>query len=115
LPLKVMCNGKTISQNIILADTFWCRLAGLITRKDLQPDEGLLIRPCRQVHTWFMSFSLDIVFLDKEGKVIYLLPEMKPGKISPFIKESFQVLELAPGVISAHQLKLGEKLEIYPL
>lgn len=115
MKLEILYNDKNISKNITLADTFWLRLTGLIPRKGLQPDEGLLIRPCRQVHTWFMSFALDIIFLDKEGQIVYLLPEMKPGKISPFIKEGFQVLELAPGAISVHQLKIGERLEIHPL
>ncbi|MDD2400921.1 MAG: DUF192 domain-containing protein [Clostridia bacterium] len=108
--LIITKNNTIIGENIVLADTFWLRLAGLIPKKNLQQGEGLLIRPCRQIHTWFMSFPIDVIFLNKGNQIVHLIPEMKPRKLSPFIKQGLQVLELPSASITVHELKIGDKL-----
>lgn len=110
--VKVIRESEIISSHIKIADTFWLRLQGLIGKKALQPGEGLLLRPCSQVHTWFMKFAIDLIFLDQEGIIVQLVSAIAPGRVSPLVIKAGQVLELEAGTIMRYQLKEGEKLTI---
>ena len=107
-----MRKEDVIGWNIAVADSFWDRLRGLLGKKKLDYGEGMLLKPCRQIHTWFMSFPIDVLFLDKKGKIVEMLPALAPGKKSPFVKEGYQVLELPAGTITKFSLKKGERIEI---
>ena len=82
-------------------------------RPPLQPGEGLWIRPCQQVHTQFMRAAIDVVFLDAEGRVLRVLPAMRPWRVSPFLRAAREVLELAAG--EADGLQPGDRLVFQPL
>jgi len=107
-----MKKEDVIGWNIVVADSFWSRFRGLMGKKKLVYGEGLLLKPCRQIHTWFMSIPIDVLFLDKKGKIVELIPELKPGKKSPFIREGYQVLELPAGTIQKFSLQKGDTVEI---
>lgn len=96
----------------MVADSFWGRLRGLLGKKKLDCGEGMLLKPCRQIHTWFMSFPIDVLFLDEKGRIVDLLPTLAPWRISPFVKGCHQVLELPAGTIEKFSLKKGERVEI---
>lgn len=91
-----------------LAATWWSRLRGLIGRPPLQPGEGLWIVPCQQVHTHFMRQAIDIVFLDREGRVLRILPALAPWRLSPWVRGGHAVLELPAG--GARGLAEGDRL-----
>ncbi len=97
---------------IIYADGFFPRLAGLLGKKKLPPGEGIWLKPCRQVHTMFMSFPIDVIFLDEKGRVIGLVENMKPWKISRYFSESVGALELAAGRAAECRVREGEILEL---
>jgi len=59
-----------------------------------------------------MSITLDVLFLNKEGEIIDLCPEMRSGSLSPLVKKGYQVLELPSGTIRLKKLKKGDCLEI---
>lgn len=107
-----MREEDVIGSRIKVADSFFRRFLGLMGKKNLNPGEGLLLRRCRQIHTFFMLISIDVVFLDKKGEVIELIPQMPPGKISPYIKQAFQVLEMPPGTIEKHALQKKVLLKV---
>jgi uncharacterized membrane protein (UPF0127 family) len=86
-------------------DTFFKRLKGLMFKKSLGEGQGLLISPCYQVHTFFMTIDLDIIFLNKSGLILKLMQCEKPGKISPYTQKSGCVLELPAGTIAKHGLE----------
>lgn len=98
------CFNKTkniqVAGAVERADTALKRMVGLLSRSGLGLEEGLLLSPCPQVHTFFMRFVMDAVFLDKGGKVLKVIPSMKPWRVSPWVSESHSVLELAGGVSS---------------
>ena len=104
--------GEIIGNQIKIAHNFFQRLIGLLGRKNLKKGEGLLLIPCRQIHTFLMSFSLDVLFLNKQGEIVALFQEIAPGRKSPLVKESYQVLELPAGTIKLKNLKKGDYLEI---
>ena len=62
--------GKTVVAQLRIADGFWSRLAGLQFRRPLPSDAGLLLVPCNSVHTCFVRFPVDVVFLDGSGCVL---------------------------------------------
>lgn len=93
-----MINARTqekLVENLWVADTFFSRFLGLMGSDALQENQGLLISPCQQIHTHFMGYTVDVIFLDKHYKVVHIAPAMKPWKFTKFIKNAYFVLELA--------------------
>ncbi len=99
-------------QHLKYADSFIGRLKGLILTSDLKKNAGLLITPCKQVHTHFMRYAIDVLFLDKNNQVIYIHANMRPWLFSKYIKNTQSVLELKAG--SANNIRIGDILEISP-
>lgn len=86
-----------LAQEVEVANTFFSRLLGLMFRKALAQGKGLLLFPCPQIHTCFMRFSIDAVFCDKSGRVLYVKEQMKPWRFGRFVRGSYYTLELAGG------------------
>lgn len=101
--------NKEIAHQVTVADTFFSRLRGLMGRRDLPVGEGLLLAPCPQVHTCFMRFSIDVVFCNKQGKVLYVKERMKPWRLGKFVCGGYYTLEL-PGGTLAGQVQAGDEL-----
>ncbi len=82
-------------------------------RRTLGEDEGLLIEPCSSIHTMFMRFAIDVVFLDKERRVV------KVATVPPFRAAlgggSHAVLELPAGIAERNGLKVGDVLSLTPI
>jgi uncharacterized membrane protein (UPF0127 family) len=101
-------NGSPIEQ-VFLANTPWLRLRGLLGRKTLTNEQGLLISPCNSVHTVGMKYSLDIVYLNSDNKVLKIKSNLKPWRSSA-CRGATQVLELAAGNTENKNIKLGDTL-----
>lgn len=101
--------GKTILR-VRLANRFWSRLKGLLGLKDLPPQEGLLLEPCRAVHTIGMKFPIDILFLSKEDLVLAVYQEVPPGRPGITVKNACKVLETAAGVTRSFPCEPGIQL-----
>lgn len=84
-----------------LADRWWLRLIGLLGRGPLAAGEGLWLRPCRAVHMFGMSQSLDVAFLDRRGRVVALYPDLAPGARTSWHRQAQDALELPPGTLAA--------------
>jgi uncharacterized membrane protein (UPF0127 family) len=95
-----------------LADGFFSRLRGLLGRDGLEPGTGLVIEPCTSIHMWGMKFALDVVHLNKQGKVVRLLPNMRPGSLGPYIWSSHTAVELPVGTIAASGTEHGDILKL---
>lgn len=106
--------GQLVLPRVSLANSFWLRLKGLLGRRVLAPDEGLLIRPCNSVHSLGMRFSIGVVFLDANNQIVHLIPELRPGRLSPVIRRAKQVLELHPDTLARSGLTTGQKLRFRP-
>lgn len=104
--LTLELNGANIA--VYDAKSYFTRLRGLIGRA-LAEGEGLMLTPCSQIHTFFMGYAIDVVYLDKQGRVLKIEPEVPPGRIQKTVRGSKHVLELrAKG---AAGLKQGDILE----
>jgi uncharacterized membrane protein (UPF0127 family) len=93
-----------------LADTFWRRLRGLLGTTSLKREEGLILVGEKSIHTFFMAFSIDVVYVDKNYQVIRTDVNMVPFRIGPFVARSAYVLEMPVGTIAATTTQIGDEL-----
>ena len=100
----------TLGSSITMADTFGKRLRGLMFRKWLAPGEGLVIAPCNAIHTHFMRFPIDVLFLDEHWRVVQVIPAMRPWRQSPVVRGAKMVLELTSG--GAGATVAGDQLQV---
>jgi uncharacterized membrane protein (UPF0127 family) len=105
-------NRAVVVERLRLAHTHWTRLRGLLGTRSLEAGEGLWIKPCRQVHMFGMRYAIDVVFLDKELRVVGTVSALAPNKISPKVSRAESVLELPVGSIERTGLIEGTVLEI---
>ncbi|MBI2609120.1 MAG: DUF192 domain-containing protein [Deltaproteobacteria bacterium] len=103
--------GKIVAEKAMLADTFFSRLKGLLGTKKLDKGEALILEPCQSVHTFFMKYDLDIIFLNKENIVIGVAEHLKPNRLSAFYRHASKAVELPSGSIVEGRVTVGEKLE----
>jgi len=102
--------GSELANQARRADTFLTRLVGLLGRSSLKPGEALLIEPCSSVHTAFMRFTIDVVYIDKARNVVKVSPNMRPFRVGGVFKPSCAVIELPKGTIEATQTAPGDEL-----
>ncbi len=102
-------NGRVI-QNISKTSNFIERMRGLLGAPPLKKNEGLLIVPCSSVHTFGMTYDIDLVFLDKQWNIVKTVNALKPWRMSASHAASM-VLELAAGSLEQLELTNGQKLE----
>ena len=100
--------GVSVGKYVEVADTFWTRLRGLLGRKDLPEGHGLWLVPGAMIHTCFMAFPIDAVFLDG-GLRVLRVRTMAPWRFSPWVRGADSVLELPAG--AAKGLQEGVVLE----
>jgi hypothetical protein len=101
--------GQCISQRVSVPTTFWQRAKGLLGKNQIDGDECYLFYDCNSVHMFGMKFSLDLVYLNKELKIIKLVSSLQPWQISACLKGK-HVLEMRAGSIEFYSLWLGQKL-----
>jgi uncharacterized membrane protein (UPF0127 family) len=88
---------------------------GLMGKKGLPPDGGLIIEPCSGVVSFFMRFPIDVVFLDADRRVVHLVEHLRPWKASKIVRASRLVVELPTGTIGQTGTKLGDTISIAPV
>ncbi len=94
-----------------LAETSTERRQGLLKRDGLGPGEGLWIVPCEGIHTFFMRFPIDVVFLNKDKRVTKLVRRMKSSRLSVSWRAR-SVVELPVGVIEQTSTEVGDLIEV---
>jgi len=106
------------TRDTVLADkaknalTFASRLVGLLDRSGLEPGEALILTPSNAIHSFFMKFSFDALFLNKEQKVVAMIPVFKPFRLSPVFLNAATTIELPCGSIKSSQTEVNDKIEI---
>ena len=103
--------GPVVCENGVLAVTAWTRSKGLLGRSGLDPDEGLWIQPTGSIHMWFMRFPLDVVYADRDGRVLKLVREIRPWRMSA-CRGAKVALELPVGAIDRSGVEVGDHLVI---
>ena len=104
-------DGGVVCERCLVADSTWRRMKGLLGRRELPEDEGILIRPCSSIHMFFMRFAIDAVFLDRELEVLRIAPGLKPWRMASK-RRSKMVLELPAGRCERVGLRVGDRLTL---
>jgi uncharacterized membrane protein (UPF0127 family) len=107
-PLVSLDQG-VVCERCVLADGPFSRMRGLLGRRELPSEEGILLRPASSVHTWFMRFPIDVVFLDRELAVLRIVPRLRPWRTA-HRRKAAAVLELAAGESERRGLEVGHRL-----
>lgn len=87
------------------------RTRGLLGRSGLPPGEGMLIEHCGSIHTFFMKFALDVIFLDSDWEVLRVVRDLRAWRLASSPGAS-QVVELAAGALEGTDLAPGDALKI---
>lgn len=104
-------NAVLVEQGMI-ANSMWTRMRGLLGHAPLKTGQGLLLKGEKAIHSFGMSFAIDALFLDRNGRVIYIMPGMMPMRASPMVWQAQDVLELPAGKIRETATILGDEIEI---
>ncbi len=105
--------GTVLAMRLEAAHTGPSRRKGLLGREGLESGEGLWIAPCESVHTFFMKFPIDLVYLDRKHTVKKVRSKVGPWRLSGCLR-AHSVLELPAGTIGATSTQRGDTLQIAP-
>jgi uncharacterized membrane protein (UPF0127 family) len=106
----VTADGTVVCQRCRIAKDPWTRMRGLLGRRKLDDGEGILLRPASSVHTWFMQFPIDVVFLDRELLVLRVVSGLRPWRAAGR-RGAAAVLELAAGECEVRSVGVGDRLD----
>jgi uncharacterized membrane protein (UPF0127 family) len=99
--------NTVLADKAVIVDTLFTRMKGLLGRAGLARGEALVIRPCNSIHTFFMSFCIDVVFLDRTYKVLKVVKNLKSWHVVMPVSSASSVLELKPGFADKYGIKEG--------
>ncbi len=109
-----LTRGTVLAERAAVAETPGTRRRGLLGTDSLEDGRGLVIVPCRQVHTFGMRYAIDAVFVDKHMRVLHVAKAMKPCRLGALVLKATAAIELPPGKAAATGTEPGDMLEIVP-
>ncbi len=110
LSIREKGSQQMVCPKVMVAESFVERIIGLMFRKELSLDSGMLIVPCYQIHTFFMRMAIDVAFIDRNFKVLKIYRNLVPWRMTRIVWRSWSVLEMKAGSMPV-QLKEGDQLE----
>ena len=113
-PIRVenVTRGQTLITAGRVADTMWARLRGLIGSRPLAQGEGLLILPGKSVHTHFMGFPIDVIYVNAADEVVGIDRNLAPWRFGRFYRRVRFVIEVPAGRADATDTQVGDQLEV---
>jgi uncharacterized protein len=102
-------DGNIVCERCVLADTALARMKGLLGRRELPSNEGILLKPASSVHMAFMRFPIDAVFLDRDMRVVKVAPDLRPWRAAGS-RGAKAVLEIRAGEASRRGISVGDRL-----
>ena len=109
--MRNLTRNAVLGEAIDVADTSEKRRTGLLKHTGLAPGEGLWIKPCESVHTFFMKFAIDLVYIDKKNKVRKARKAVPPWRLSACLS-AHSIIELPAGTIERTGTQAGDELAI---
>ncbi len=104
-------DGVVVCEHCTVADSPLPRMRGLLGRRNLGSEEGVLLRPAGSIHTFFMRFPIDAVFLDRDGCVLRVVQSVRPWRTAA-ARGARSVLELRAGESARRGVAVGDVLEV---
>jgi uncharacterized membrane protein (UPF0127 family) len=110
---KNQSKGTVVAPRVRVASSLLARSIGLLGKSALPADEGLWLTPCTSIHTFFMRFPIDVLFIDGEGTA-RSKATLKPWRISRWERRAAGALELPAGTLARTQTEPGDKISLAP-
>jgi uncharacterized membrane protein (UPF0127 family) len=105
--------GTTIATQAARAANFLARGRGLMLAPPLPEGGGLVIEPCNSIHMFFMRYPLDVLFVDKEGTVVYMYAGIKPWRVGRIVRGAKLAVELPTGTIASSGTQVGDRVTMH--
>lgn len=110
--LKHNQEAQLLIENLELAESFWARGQGLLGRSGLSSNTALWIKPCNNIHTFFMKFSIDCIFVNKKMEIEKISQSVRPFRIVGPCWKASSVFETAAGCAEKWNLSVGDQLYV---
>jgi uncharacterized membrane protein (UPF0127 family) len=104
---------KPVADVVEMADTRKTRRRGLLGRDGLESNAALMLVPCALIHTAFMRFPIDLVFIDRDGCAVHTASRVRPWRVSMALRAR-AVIELPAGRLDDGQVEIGDRLYLAP-
>lgn len=102
-------DGTVVADRLLIARSPWSRMRGLLGRASLAPGEGMLFRPAGSIHMFFMRFTIDAVFCDRDLVVLDVVSSLRPWRMASR-RGAKVVIELGEG--AAGGVRPGDRLSV---
>ncbi len=100
------------AENAIIAKIPLKRMIGLLSRSSFEPGEALIIKPCNSIHTFFMRFPIDVLFVDANNRITKTISGMRPFRISGIYLNALFTIELPAGTLERTSTQTGDYITI---
>jgi uncharacterized membrane protein (UPF0127 family) len=108
-----LTRGTSIATSARTARSIWARGRGLMFARELPQGTGLLIDPCGSIHMFFMRFALDVLYVDRDDRVVRVQRGIRPWRVGPlYTKGARYVVELPVGSIDSSGTQVGDQVRI---
>lgn len=103
-----------LAEHAPVARSLFSRGKGLLGQRTLPPGSGLVLTPCRSMHTLFLAFPLDVLHVARDGTILRILHRLPPWRVGPLVLRSSAVVELPAGVAEHTGTQEGDQLTFEP-
>jgi uncharacterized membrane protein (UPF0127 family) len=110
--LRNLTRGTLVAARVEEATRPLSRLKGLLGRAELGAGEALLIAPCTSIHTFFMRFPIDVIFLDGDGRALRALEQLNPWRATRIYPRAACAIELPAGALRRSATREGDVLRL---
>jgi uncharacterized membrane protein (UPF0127 family) len=104
-------NGKVVADRLLTAFDSATRRKGLLAHGSLPQSTALIIAPTNAIHTFFMKFPIDIVFVSKDGRVLKIRSSVPAWRMTASLR-AYAVLEMAAGSLDGSDTQVGDRLAV---
>jgi len=111
--LRTHETDRIVLPHVEVAASLWSQSIGLMGRKEILPESGLYIPHCNAIHTAFLRFPIDVLFLDREMKVVRLITELAPWRVIGFVRGAKSVVELPAGTLNRKRIVVGQQFTLH--
>ena len=110
--IRNVTKGTILAEKAKIASSFWARTKGLLGRDSLPKGEGLVIVPCSAIHTFFMRFPIDVIFVNKKGIIVALKNSLKKGRYFSSNFRGYFVIELPENNLKDGPTNVGDEIRV---
>lgn len=104
--------GRVLAEKVAIARTLASKTVGLMFSSQLPDRSAVIIPGCRQVHTLFVRFPIDVIFIGPDCCVVGVVEHLRPFRVSPYCHKAATVIELPAGTVSRNEIVIGDVLSL---